>query len=126
MNTLKIKTGNGIYEIRKPGGRLGAKNMVILSKLAGAVSPSKPLDPEVEDPAVIAMAKAQASAKQMDLFGIVFEEWAEKILPALVVSGPFTYDEMPGEDQLAVFLALTQETQVADDFFQVVPPEPSQ
>jgi hypothetical protein len=62
----------------------------------------------------------------MDLFGVVFEEWADKILPSLVVSGPFTYDEMPGEDQLAIFLALTQETQVAEDFFQVMPPEPSQ
>lgn len=122
---LKIKTGNGIYEVRKPVGRLGAKSMVILSKLAGS-APAKITNEEGEDPVVIERMKQIANERQMALFGVVFEEWADKILPSLVVSGPFTYDEMPGEDQLAIFLALTQETQVAEDFFQVMPSEPSE
>lgn len=121
---LKIKTGNGIYEVRKPAGRLGAKSMVILSKLA-AVQPPKIVNVEDEDPAFIQKVQEEAQRRQMESFGNVFEEWAEKILPTCIVSGPFKYEDMPGEDQLAVFLALTQETQVAEDFFQVMPNESS-
>jgi hypothetical protein len=123
MTTLNIKTANGIYEVRKPAGKLGARNMIILSKLAN-VQPIK-VNVENEDPAFVEKVRQMNNAKQMEAFGNVFEEWSDKILPTIVVKGPFTYEEMPGEDQLAIFLALTQETQVTEEFFQILPAEPS-
>jgi hypothetical protein len=120
MKTLKIQTANGIYDVRKPGGKLGARNMIILSKLTSA-APMKISNADQEDPAALELAKQMQAEKQMVLFGAVFEEWAEKILPNIVDN----YDEIPGEDQLAIFMALTQDMNVTDEFFQILPATPS-
>lgn len=124
MNPIKIKTANGVYEIKRPVGKLGAKSMIVLSKLATAAGPTLKYA-EDEDPAIVERIKMMQKEAQMEQFGIVFEEWAEKILPAIIVSGPFKYEDMPGEDQLAIFMAVTQESQLTGELFQVLPPEPS-
>jgi hypothetical protein len=121
-NTIKIQTGTGVYELKKPGGRLGAKNMVLLSKMATAEGIQKIPEDANEDPQLIAKIKAQNAKVATEKMAEVFEEWAPLMIPQVVVSGPFTYDDMPGEDQLAIFMALSQETKIAEDFFRVLPP----
>lgn len=121
-NTIKIETANGIYELKKPGGKLGAKNMVLLSRMATAEGMQKVPEEGVEDPILIAKVKAQNAKVATEKMAQVFEEWAPMMIPSVLISGPFTYDDMPGEDQLAIFMALSQETKIAEDFFRVLPP----
>lgn len=121
MKTLQIKTANAVYTVRKPAGKLGAKSMIILSKLTSAGTMPKIVNAEGEDPKIFEMAKQVAAEKQMEVFSTVFEEWSEKILPGIVDN----YDDIPGEDQLAIFMAITQEMNVTEEFFQILPAEPS-
>ena len=120
---LRIETANGIYEVKRPGGRLGAKSMMILSKMATVEGMKAiPKEEDNEDPALIVKIRADNNRLATAKMAEVFEEWAPIMLPSVVVSGPFTYDEMPGEDQLALFMALSQETKIGEDFFRILPP----
>lgn len=120
---LKIETANGIYEVKKPGGRLGAKSMMILSKMAMVEGIQKvPRAEDNEDPALIVRIVAENNRLTTAKMAEVFEEWAPLVLPMVVITGPFTYDDMPGEDQLALFMALSQETKIGEEFFRILPP----
>lgn len=108
---MKIETQSGIYEIRKPVGRIGAKHIALLTRA------SKPgIEPGTK-PEDIPPELLKEFGKDMS---DVFELWSESILPKLLVTGPFSYEEMPGEDQYAVFIALASELQVGDDLFRIV------
>ena len=111
MVTIKIETANGVYEIRKPAGRLGAKHMALLTKTTTAapsgLQPGEPIPPEV----IESMSGELAE---------VFEHWATELLPNLIVSGPFIYEEMPGEDQYAIFLAMVDQMKVSSQIFRVI------
>lgn len=116
-----IETASGKYEIKQPGGILGTESIIMMAQLATVDGIKKvPKDGE-EDPILIASIIADneklLSAKLIE----VFQQWAPKMLPAVVVSGPFTYENMPGQDQLAIFVALSQEANSGTELFRVVP-----
>ncbi len=104
--TLMIETGNGVYEIRKPVGPIGAKHIALLSQVVVAGPEEEPTPEMVRE---VAPQLAQ-----------VFETWAQEVLPQLIVQGPYTYEEMPAEDQYAVFLALVSDLKVSKNYFRVV------
>lgn len=101
--TFKVKTPNGIYTIKKPTGRWGALHYAIMTKTA-------PSDSE------------KLSEADIERMSKAFEEWSIKVLPHLIVDGPHTYDDMPGEDQFAIFNAVLLVTSPSgsDELFQIV------
>jgi len=107
---MKIKTPSGVYEVKRPVGRIGARHMALVTKLISqsGVTPGEEVD---------AAALSELTAGMSN----IFEEWSTGVLKHILVSGPHGYDDMPGEDQYAVFLALMSEFEVKDEeFFQVV------
>lgn len=93
--TKQIEVPGGVYTIRKPIGRMGAKHFAIITRMA----PSRTVDED--DPAM--------SPADMERMGSTFEAWAVEVLPHLLVDGPYKYDEMPGEDQFGIFMAVMEE-----------------
>jgi hypothetical protein len=129
---IRVETANGIYELKRPGGRVGAKSMMILSKMSSIEGmqtiPKKLEDGSFEgneDPTLVKKMIANNNRLATVKMAEVFEEWAPIVLPVTVVSGPFMYDDMPGEDQLALFMALSQETKIGEDFFRILPADSS-
>jgi hypothetical protein len=124
-NMLKIQTATGIYEVKKPGGKIGAKSMMMLSEIATAEGIMKvPKVEDGEDPAVIEKTIAHNSRITMMKAEEVFVRWAPEVIPTILVSldgKPITYDDVPGEDQLAIFLALSGEMKMSEEFFRIVP-----
>ena len=110
---LKIEVnGKDIYTVAKPSGRIGALHMAILTKLASA----GPTDPEmkVED------MRAEDIKEMNDAMSDIFLEWSEKVLPKIVIDGPFKYEDMPGEHQYAIFMALSSEVEMSGEPFRVI------
>lgn len=97
---MEINTPSGVYKIRKPTGRFGAKHMSLLMQI----------EPEKLDETVTVPTSEVAK---------VFEQWAVQVLPHLIVDGPYKYDEMPGEDQFVIFMKLALELQLTEEWFQV-------
>jgi hypothetical protein len=124
-NMLKIQTATGIYEVKKPGGKVGAKSMMMLSEIATAEGIMKvPKVEDGEDPVVIEKVIANNSRITMIKAEEVFVKWAPEVIPTILVSldgNPVTYDDVPGEDQLAIFLALSSEMKMSEEFFRIVP-----
>jgi hypothetical protein len=135
MTMLKIETGNGIYEVKKPGGKLGAKSMMMFSELASVdgVQPVPKMNVDGtyegnEDPKLVAIIQVSNQKLIMAKMESVFVRWASEILPSIIATfegKPFAYEDMPGEDQLAVFLAISGEMKMTQDFFRIIPPTPS-
>lgn len=119
---MLIETANGRYEIKKPGGPVGVKNLMMLGKLAMLDGIKKVPEQGTEDPELIKQIVADNEKLVMQAAFDMFPEWASTILPTCIVSGPYKYEDMPGEDQLAIFLATIQEMNVGDELFRVVPP----
>lgn len=88
-----IETPNGIYTVKRPVGRAGVIHFTLVSK-----SIPTTIDPETGETIV--------SPGDQERFVDAFVEWTTKVLPAIYVSGPVPIDEMPGEDQYALFLAM--------------------
>lgn len=117
VSTVKIETVNGVYEVKKPSGKVGAMSMAILSKLAGHAKQGTEYG---EDEKLI-------SPRQLEGFGGVFMEWAEKILPHIVLDSPYKkadgvtdYEDIPGEDQLAIFTAVSSHLAGDKEFFRII------
>jgi len=115
--TIKVKVNENVYVVKKPAGRVGAINMAILSKLAGSARQGEEYG---ED-------KVLVSPAQQEMVTEVFLEWCEKVLPFVVVDGPFkdaagkfVYDDMPGEDQMGVFMALMSSMNAGTELFQII------
>jgi len=128
LATIKVETANGVYVVKRPGGRIGAKSMMLLSKMASVEGmqriPKLQEDGTYEgneDPELIKQMIMSNNQHATEKMAEVFEEWAPLILPTVIVTGPFVYDDMPGEDQLALFMALSQETKIGEDFFRILP-----
>lgn len=100
----QIETNNGIYKVRNPVGRIGAIHFGIITK-------STPTDGGDSE---------QLSPGAMNKLTEGFEEWSVKVLPHIIVEGPFKYEEMPGEDQYAIFLAMFSLIKVGKEFFRIV------
>jgi hypothetical protein len=108
---MKIETKSGIYEVKEPAGKLGAKHIALLSSAVPKGIESG-MDPENLPPEV-----TESMTRQLSL---IFEKWADEILPHIVISGPHPYEEMPGVDQYGIFLALISTIGEDQDFFRIV------
>lgn len=89
----KVKTPSGEYTVKRPVGRAGVTHFTLVSK-----SIPTTIDPETGETVV--------SPADQERFEKAFLDWTEKVLPAIFVDGPTSLQEMPGEDQYALFLAM--------------------
>jgi len=103
--TFKIETANGIYELKKPMGKIGALHFRLLTKAMPKGSSGE------EDGGV--------SPADQDRLQEVFEQWSDQVLPVIVCE-PMTYDDIPGEDQWILFLAMFQTMNISTDLFRIV------
>jgi|GEM_PF-5309025 len=144
VTTIECASGS-IYKIKIPGGRLAAPHFALISK---AVPGEK--DVIYEDDRVQTFTESgepvwltdedgnllydddgmqipvMENAKRMIVSPIVMEramesyvEWASKILPFIIVEGD-SYDDMPGEDQFGIFMALISKANVDKELFRFV------
>ncbi len=102
----KVEVNGQVYTIRKPVGRIGALHFSLITKCAPK---NVRMDEEVEVESV-----------DFDQISDVFVVWAEKVLPHLIVDGPYTMEEMPGEDQFALFASCLDGMNIGKDFFRVI------
>jgi hypothetical protein len=109
---FKIETPRGVYEISRPLGRFGTTHFSLLSRCM----------PDQYDTEGKPMYKGNIKRDVSE----VFEEWAQKVLKHIIISGPiidgqpFTFERMPGEDQFAAFMMISQETDTALSSFRLV------
>ena len=107
LTRFKIETTNGTYEINKPVERLGAKHFAIMTSAAPTTKTAPGEDTIL-------------SAGDMERINAAFEKWASEVLPHVIVSGPFEYKEMPGEDQYAIFMAVMSVSVPEGELFRIV------
>jgi hypothetical protein len=104
-----VETPSGVYTVKRPGGRVGVIHFTLVSK----AMPSGQKDPET--------GELVTSPADQDRLEKSFMEWTEKVLPAIYVDGPTSLQDMPGEDQYALFLAMFTTVNVGGrDLFRFV------
>jgi hypothetical protein len=130
--TLKIETGNDIYEIEKPTGKLGALHFRLLTKAMPKSTIIEPveqietdettgepvIDEKTGEPKVIIVEEVRVSPADEERMQEVFEQWIADVLPHIVIS--HKYDDLPGEDQWAIFIASFHTMRVRQDLFRLV------
>lgn len=109
---VDIKTKSGIFRVKKPMGRIGAIHFGIITKhMAGGVE-----------------GEEMSPAQRTEL-GEGFMEWAEKVLPKILISFKpndaelienYKVDDISGEDQFAIFTAMMSLIEVSEDYFQII------
>jgi hypothetical protein len=113
--TIEVDSGDK-YTVRKPMGRIGSIHFGIITKYAPT---NKNREPD-----------AGLSPLEQERISLAFDEWAQRVLPQILINMqpkdapepvPVTIDDMSGEDQYAVFLALTSLITVGEKFFRIVP-----
>lgn len=105
-----VQTPNGVYRVKRPGGRVGVIHFTLVSK---AIPTSTDKDPDTGETLI--------SPADQDRFEKAFQEWAEKVLPAIYIEGPASVQDMPGEDQYALFLAMFTTVRIGgSDLFRFV------
>ena len=87
-----LETVNGIYRLKRPSGPVGAKHFSLLTKCI-------PTTKDESGNMIFSPADNERMAN-------VFEQWSAMVLPKIIIEGPFTPDQVPGEDQYALFLAM--------------------
>ena len=104
-----IETANGKYVIRRPVGRAGARHFALMQKCMPSY-----IDEETGKPMFTEADKERMSE--------AFEAWTGLVLPAIIIEGPFVPEEMPGEDQYAIFAAILQTTisGIGPELFRIV------
>jgi len=110
-----IETPNGVIQVRKPMGRVGAIHLGIITKFMPA-NKKKEGDP--------------ISPLEQERIGEGFEQWAQKVLPQILVSftpkgepAPIptvTVDDLDGADQYGIFLAICSTLDGSQDFFRIL------
>jgi len=93
---ITVKTEHGVYEVWKPRGRIAPKHFAIFAKFTKIVSELQKMglkDEEIFN--VIA-----EDERVMELY----EKWVNTVLPHIIKSSPFEFDEIPFEDQWLIFL----------------------
>lgn len=104
----KIETPNGVYTVKRPVGRAGVIHFTLVSK-----SIPQTVNPETGETII--------TPADQERFTNAFAEWTEKVLPAIYVEGPTSLQEMPGEDQYALFLAMFSTVNLgAQDLFRFI------
>jgi len=104
-----IETANGRYVVKRPVGRAGARHFALMQKCMPSY-----VDEETGRPMFTEADKERAAE--------AFEAWSALVLPSLIIEGPFVAEEMPGEDQYAIFAAILQATitGVGPELFRIV------
>ena len=108
----EIETIHGVYTVRHPTGTVGARHFALIAKSA----------PDRFD----GDGSPLYSPGQEEKLYEVFEEWSQKVLRSIIISGPvidgvpFTYDLMPGEDQWSIFIAVSNMLDKGDRLFRVI------
>lgn len=105
MAIIKVETANGLYTVKIPGGAVGATHFAITAKHAASM---QHVEGEPMSPAMI--------ERQFE----VLIPWSGSVLKHIVLDGPNKYDDIPGEDQYAIFLAVSDAMKVSGDVFRVV------
>jgi hypothetical protein len=107
----EIETKNGIYKVKTPTGAIGAQNFAIISK-------SLPKNSETDKD-----GNAVMSPMDEERLYKGFEEWANKVLKRILVEkdSVHKFDEMPGEDQWILFMAMISLIEVdGEELFRFV------
>lgn len=104
--TFKLEIAGEIYTIKKPVGPLGGQHISLMVKAL----------PKSRDE----RGNLIPSPKDQINFDEAFAQWCQKILPHCIVDGPYKYEEMPGEDQYAIFNAMFMVMNLQGDLFRFV------
>jgi len=111
---IKVEISSGLYTLKKPVGRLGAKQFAILTNASPTHAPEVKKSSKKDKTYVM-------SDKDKENMTHAFQEWSEFILPGIFVDGPDKPDEMSGEDQFALFTAVMDQLTLGDDnLFRIV------
>lgn len=102
--TFKIETANDVYELKKPTGKIGALHFRLLTKAMPKGNGGE------EDLGV--------SPADQERLQEVFEQWSDQVLPVITIS--HEYEDIPGEDQWILFLAMFQTMNISTDLFRIV------
>jgi hypothetical protein len=95
MATHDIDTAHGIYTIKVPTGRYGARHFSLMRR---ALPKHRDED-----------GKAVITEDDEDQYQKCFEIWSATVLPKCIEGFPEaveSFDEMPGEDQYAIWEAM--------------------
>ena len=108
---MKVETNAGIYNIRKPVGRIGAVHFTIMSSAA----PRTIGEEDVDGNPIMSEADIERANE-------AFAKWTIQVLPNIIIDGPYTYEEMPGSDQYAIFLASGEDMggDIGEELFRIV------
>jgi len=105
--TVNIETASGIYKVKRPAGKIGAIHMELISKA---------LPTGVDED-----GKTIVSPADNIRFTESFKDWSDKVLPNIILEGSvFSYEDMPGDDQFAVFVAMFNTMNLNGDLFRFV------
>lgn len=111
---MKVEISSGLYTLKKPVGRLGAKQFAIITNAAPSGVPEAKKGTKKDKNFVM-------SDRDKEKMTQAFEEWSELILPGIFVDGPNKPEEMSGEDQFALFTAVMDQLTLGDDnLFRIV------
>jgi hypothetical protein len=104
----KVETANGVYTLKRPVGRIGITHFTLVTKSI----------PTTIDEAT---GQVMISPADQDRFTAALNEWCQKVLPEIFVDGPVKPEQMPGEDQYAIFLAMFSTVNLnSSDLFRFV------
>lgn len=107
-NIMKIEVNGTLYHIKRPCGRVGAKHFGIITKAIPSVAPGTAPEDTI------------MSERDQERMSEAFEAWAIQVLPNLLLPDLNKYENIPGEDQYGIFMAMLEDIKLCDDFFRVV------
>lgn len=129
MIYIKIKVKSGIYKVRMPTGRAGALHFGILTKYMDDGQQEITLADKAAIEAGEPVAQKRMSPEMKTNMAEAFIEWSAKVLPQILIC--FTkegttdevaikVDDVSGQDQYAIFMAMLEQLDVDDEFFRIV------
>ena len=126
---IKIQVKSGIYRVRVPTGRSGATHFSILTKYVDGGNSELTLADKAALDAGERIDK-KASPEMRASMAEAFLEWSGKVLPQILTG--FTpadsetedtsikVEDISGEDQYALFMAVLEKLEIGDQFFRIV------
>jgi hypothetical protein len=130
MIYIKLEVKSGIYRVRMPMGRIGAIHFSILTKYMD----NGQAELTLADKAALAegtpVADKPMTPEMRSCITEAFLEWSGKVLPHILVGYTpvgtteenleIKVDDILGEDQFAIFMALLEQLEVGDTFFRII------
>lgn len=101
----EIETAGGVYKINKPLGQVGSKHFGIIGRYIPTNIPDN----------------GEMSPAQKESMFEGYELWSKLVLPKIYCAeNSVPLEEMTGEDQYAIFIALTSDLKVSEDLFRII------